>query len=209
MRQSRTEAKEKIQKVSKAMANWVWWLLAGTLSTLGGILALANPFAATLTVELLTGSMFMATGLMTLVTVFRENALRGRTMALLVGVGLFALGFALVANPLRGIVALTFVSAGLLIIVGLFRILFAFAPLARSARWPLLIAGVISLAIGSLIFANFPEASSITLGILLAIELISNGISLIAYAFVRRSSVGALDRKTVDSTLGLALSTKK
>ena len=191
------------------MANWVWWLLAGTLSTLGGILALANPFAATLTVELLTGSMFMATGLMTLVTVFRENALRGRTMALLVGVGLFALGFALVANPLRGIVALTFVSAGLLIIVGLFRILFAFAPLARSARWPLLIAGVISLAIGSLIFANFPEASSIALGILLAIELISNGISLIAYAFVRRSSVGALDRKTVDSTLGLALSTKK
>jgi len=192
-----------------AMANWIWWLLAGMLSALGGMVALANPFAATLTVELLVGVIFLATGFLTLISVFGARGLSGRIMAGLVGIGLLALGLALVADPLRGIVALTFVTAGLLIIVGFSRIIFALAPQARAARLPFMIAGVISLALGALIFANFPEASAITLGVLLAIELISNGVSLITYAFARRSSVGALDRKTVDSTLGLAQSTKK
>ena len=170
------------------MTNWIWWLLAGTLSVLGGVVALANPFAATLTVEVLTGLFFLVIGALTLASAFREKALGGRVLAVLVGAGLLFLGFSLALNPLRGIVALTFVVASLLMIVGVFRILFAFAPQAAAVRVPLVIAGVISIVLGGMIFANLPQSSAVTLGILLAVELISNGVSMVLYALSRRSS---------------------
>jgi uncharacterized membrane protein HdeD (DUF308 family) len=37
------------------MKHWILWLVAGLVSLLGGIMALANPLAASLTAELLAG----------------------------------------------------------------------------------------------------------------------------------------------------------
>lgn len=37
------------------MKHWLLWLVAGVISLLGGLFALANPLAATLTAELLAG----------------------------------------------------------------------------------------------------------------------------------------------------------
>ena len=176
------------------METWIWWLLAGALSLVGGVVALANPFAATLTVEMLTGLLFLVIGALTLVSALREKAAGGRLLALLVGAGLLFLGFSLALNPLRGIVALTFVAATLLVVVGVLRILFAFAPQAAAARVPLAIAGGISIVLGAMIFANLPQASAVTLGILLAVELISNGVAMVLYALTRRAAAPGLAR---------------
>jgi uncharacterized membrane protein HdeD (DUF308 family) len=173
------------------MKYWFLWLLAGLLSIAGGILALANPFAATLTASLLAGWMFMAIGVLTILSAFGDKGWGGRILALLVGVLILLLGFSLVANPLRGILQLTVVAAILLGATGVFRILLAFAPEARLARWPLVISGALSLLLAAMILTNFPYSAAVTLGIFLAVELISNGVTLIVIALDRREPEAA------------------
>ena len=60
------------------MKNWFLWMIAGLISLFGGFFALANPLAATLTAELLAGGMFVAVGIMTMVSSFGAQGWGGR-----------------------------------------------------------------------------------------------------------------------------------
>lgn len=168
------------------MKYWFLWLLVGILSIVAGIIALANPFAATLTAELLAGYMFIAIGVLTLVSAFQDQGWGARIWALLLGALITIFGFNLVSNPLEGVLTLTFAVAILLMIIGVFRLIIAFTPMAAGARGLLVVAGLISIALSVMIFADYPWSSAVVLGVFLAIELISNGISLIAIALDRQ-----------------------
>jgi uncharacterized membrane protein HdeD (DUF308 family) len=86
-------------------------------------------------------------------------------------------------NPLE---RLTFVVATLLMIIGVFRIVIAVTPMAAGSRMLLGLAGLISIVLSVMIFTNFPWSSGAVLGIFLAVELISNGVSLIFVALDRQ-----------------------
>src|SRR6056297_4282127 len=107
------------------MKNWFLWLLVGILSVIAGIVALANPFAATLSAELLAGYMFTAIGLLTLLSAFQDQGWGARIWALLLGVLITVFGFNLITKPLEGIVQLTLIVATLMMIMGIFRIIIA------------------------------------------------------------------------------------
>jgi uncharacterized membrane protein HdeD (DUF308 family) len=167
---------------------WILWLIVGVLSIVAGIFAFANPFAATLTAELLAGYLFIAIGVLTLISAFQDQGWGARIWALLLG-ALFAIfGFSLVTNPLEGIVQLTLIVAVLLMVIGILRIFIAFTPMAAGARGLLILAGLVSIVLSVMIFTNFPLSAAVVLGIFLAIELISNGISMIFLALDRREA---------------------
>jgi uncharacterized membrane protein HdeD (DUF308 family) len=170
------------------MKYWFLWLIVGILSIVAGILALANPFAATLTAELFAGYSFIAIGILMLISAFQSQGWGARIWAILLGILFIVGGYNLVAQPLAGILTLTAATAGLLIAIGIFRLVLAFSPAAEGARWIVAIAGVISLVLGGMIFANFPESSVFILGVFLAVELLSNGVSLIMLALDGRKS---------------------
>jgi uncharacterized membrane protein HdeD (DUF308 family) len=173
------------------MKYWFLWLIVGVLSVIAGILAFANPFAATLTAELLAGYMFTAIGILTLVSAFQDQGWGARIWALLLGVLITVFGFNLVAHPLEGVLRLTLIVATLMMVMGLFRIAIAFSSVAEGARGFLIVAGLISIALSIMIFSNFPWSSAVVLGTFLAIELISNGISMIFVALDRRAPENA------------------
>lgn len=168
------------------MKSWFLWLLVGTLSIIGGIIALANPFAATLTAHLMAGYMFMIIGILTLFSAFQDQGWGARIWALLLGALITVFGFNLVAHPLQGVMQLTLIVASLMMVMGIFRIIIAFTPIAQGARIFLILAGIVSIVLSVMIFSNFPESSFFVLGVLLAIELISNGVSMIFVALDRR-----------------------
>ena len=169
------------------MKGWIWWFISGLLSLLGGLFALANPLAATLTAELLTGYLFIAVGAMMLVSIFSDTKWGSRILSLLLGLALLLLGFSLVSDPLKGIVSLTIVVAVMMLIAGVFRIILAFGASDSGARVILILAGLVSLVLGAMILLNFPWSAAVVLGILLAVELISNGISLIVVSLAAKS----------------------
>jgi uncharacterized membrane protein HdeD (DUF308 family) len=168
------------------MQNWFLWLLVGIASLAGGVVALAHPFAATLAAEQLAGWLFLFIGILTLLTAFQDKGWGARIWALVLGALITVFGFNLVTNPLAGAVQLTFIVATLLAIIGVFRLVIAATPMAAGARLILGLSGLVSVALSVMIFSSFPWSSAAVLGIFLAVELISNGISLIFLALDRK-----------------------
>ncbi|MDO5290908.1 MAG: DUF308 domain-containing protein [Pseudomonadota bacterium] len=168
---------------------WLW-MMAGVLSLLGGGLALANPLAATLTAEWLAGWTFVVSGVMTLVSAFGDKGWGARLLAIALGAALVLMGVFLLGNPLQGIVSLTLAAGFMLAVAGVFRILIAF-KLVGGARWALILSGVLSLLLCVMILGNFPQAAAVTLGLFLAVELISNGVSLICLAMAGKAAAKA------------------
>ena len=54
-------------------------------------------------------------------------------------------------------------------------------------RWALILSGAVSLLLGAMILSNFPQSAALVLGVYLAVELISNGVSLIVLSLARKS----------------------
>jgi len=166
--------------------HWVWMLLAGALSLLGGVVALLNPLAATLTAALLTGYVFIGVGVLLLLSVFGDDRWNSRLLSLVLGLVVLALGISVVGNPLEGVLSLTVAVAVLMLVIGVLRIVLAFGMPTTGLRLFLILAGIVSLVLGVMILSNFPYSAAVVLGILLAIELLSNGASLIALALAAR-----------------------
>ncbi|TDL78076.1 hypothetical protein E2L08_12310 [Palleronia sediminis] len=173
------------------MNNWVLWLIVGILSLIGGILALLNPFAATLTAEMFTGWLFVLVGILVLVSAFNDQGLGARIVTILLGVVMLLLGISLVTNPLGGMVALTILAGIMLMVAGVIRIVFGVSARDGGLRVAMIVSGALSILLSVMIFANFPASAAIVLGVYLAIDLIWNGVSLIALSLARRSRAPA------------------
>lgn len=170
------------------MKNWFLLFLVGVLSIGAGVLALANPFAATLTAELLAGYSFLAIGILIFISAFQDRSWGGRVWAAVLGILITVFGYNLVAHPLQGMLQLTIIIASLMIAIGVARLLIASTPLAAGARLIMVISGTLSIALAVMIFSNFPWSGAVVLGVFLAVELISNGVSLIIVALDRRKA---------------------
>ena len=164
------------------MKNTTFCYLAGGLSLLGGIFALANPFAASLSATVLAGWSFIAVG--TLMLIAANHPLGFHLAVFLLGLLVLVLGVHLVFDPLRGVVSLTAAVGSLLLVAGILRISAALR-LYGYFRGTLLVSGLLSFVLAVLIFADFPQSANVILGLFLAIELLSNGISLIALGMAR------------------------
>ena len=164
--------------------NRTLWLVVGIISILGGIFALFNPLSATLAAEQIAGFLFLFVGILQFVALFTVRTAGAKLFAAIGGIIGVLLGFELLTQPMQGILTLTMVVAILFMITGVVRTLSAFALRDTGAFVPVLFSGIISIILAIMIFAGYPESSTYILGVLLAIELISNGLSLVMYSRV-------------------------
>ena len=116
------------------MKSSIVMLAAGTLSLAGGMFALLNPLAATLTAELLAGYLFIAISVLMLLSVLADDSWRSRILSLILGGAILAIGVNLVSNPLQGVLQLTVVVALLMLLIGALRITFAVGMPGRRAQ---------------------------------------------------------------------------
>lgn len=173
------------------MKNWFLLMFIGIISIFGGFLALANPLKASIAAEQLAGWTFLIVGVVQIVTFMRSEGLGARVWAALVGAAGVFIGVSLLANPLSGLISLTMIVALLFFCTGIAKVFVSFSLRGSDFFWPVLMSGVISVVLAVMIFANFPMSATRILGILLAIELISNGVSLIAISMKRKSETSA------------------
>lgn len=169
-------------------SSWGWLALLGVISLIGGLLALANPFAATLTAEFLAAWTFTLFGVVQIIQAFRLRGNWGVFLwALLLGVLTFAVGISLLVRPMQGIISLTMLVAIVFLVLGAVKLMYSFTLRPLSGWGWVLASGILSLVLGVMILADLPWAAATVLGILLAIELLSNGIFLLILAFGLRS----------------------
>lgn len=170
-------------QISRVTSNWYWFVIAGAVLLLGGFISLAKPVVASLTVETMTAIFFIVGGLLQAIQLFRASGASSFIWSLLLGILFVALGVVLLRNPLAGLFSLTLVVASLVGASGIVKIVYAFKLKPLSGWVWLLISGIISLILTFMIFGNIQASAAITLGVLLAVELISSGIWMLLLGF--------------------------
>lgn len=168
------------------MSTRILWIVLGAFSILVGILALADPLAATLAAEQMAGWAFLILGILQLKVVVLQDP--GRSFwnwEIAMGAVLFLIGMVLVFKPLEGILSLTLAVASLFLVSGIVRVVLAFTLRGSGAFWVVLLGGAVAIALGAMIFANFPASAATVLGVLLGVELISTGVTMIALSGTR------------------------
>ena len=166
----------------KLKTSWVWMAVFAVISLVGGVLALMNPFAATLAATLMAGWVFAALGVLQVVQAFQVQGWGGFIWALLFGVLTLVVGISLIFNPLAGMVSLTLLVAVLFLVTGVVKVMYAFSLRPVSGWGWVLASGILSLVLGVMILGNFPWSAVSVLGILLGVELISNGVLFLVVA---------------------------
>lgn len=160
-------------------STWVWWVVGGMLSILGGVYAFLNPVAASLTVIVFVGIMFLVLGIIEVITAIQMRAHGGFLWQLALGIVTVLAGFILLQNPLAGKVALTLLVGVMFGGMGIAKILVALKVRPRDGWGWLALSGILSLLLAALIFGDFPRSAATILGILLAVELLSTGFTFL------------------------------
>lgn len=170
-------------QISRVTSNWYWYVIAGAILLLGGFLAMFKPVVASLTVETMTAIFFIVGGVLQAIQLFRASGTGAFIWSLILGILFIALGVVLLRNPVAGMFSLTIVTASLIGAFGIVKMVYAFKLRPLSGWVWMLVSGAISLILAFMIFSNIQVSAAITLGILLAVELISSGIWMLLIGF--------------------------
>jgi uncharacterized membrane protein HdeD (DUF308 family) len=169
--------------------NWGWLLALGVVSIVLGTIGLYMTFALTLATVLLFGALILVGGLFQLGHSFTCKGWKSVLGHVLIALLYLAAGFVIITDPVLASDVLTLVLAGILIAVGVIRILMAFQLRTAVAGWYwALLSGIISILLGIIIVAQWPVSGLWVIGLLVAIELIFHGWSYVFVALAARKA---------------------
>lgn len=174
-------------KQGTKMKNKVFAIILGVLSIVAGIFCLINPLAGSLASTLIAGWSFLILGAIQLFVAFRETGWGSRIWALLLGVLGVLAGISLLSNPLEGVLTLTVILGVLFLVTGIMKFVAGFALPSGNLKLMVIISGAISAILGLMILSDFPGSAVVTLGVLLGVELIADGIAVLGLANADRS----------------------
>lgn len=164
------------------------FLLTGIVVGLLGLVAVAFPVVASVAVGMTAGVLVLLAGM---ATTFHAVLLRGwggQILSLLGGLVTIAAGLALIFFPLSGLVALTALVVGYLIVNGVLKIALGFTlrPAPRWG-WPV-VSGVLGIALAAVILWSMPLGVAWVLGLLIGVDLLLTGAWMVALGLTLRKS---------------------
>ena len=186
------------ERIGRALAgaiheHWGLFLAEGIILVILGIAAIMLPLIATLAVTIIIGWIFLASGVVGLVTTFWARHAPGFWWSLVSAVIAIAAGLVLLAWPITGTVSLTLVLIAFFVVEGIASIMYAIEHRNQlTGRWGwMLVSGVVDLILAGIIFAGLPGTAAWALGLLVGINMVFGGAALIAMAMAARHPVSA------------------
>jgi uncharacterized membrane protein HdeD (DUF308 family) len=169
--------------------HWRAFLVEGIVLLVLGLFAIVIPVVATIAVEVFVGWVLLLSGVVGLISTFRMRNAPGFGWSLLSAVIAIAAGVILLAWPLSGVLSLTLILTAFLTIEGVASIMMALTHRhGFSARWALLlVSGVIDLILAAMIFLGLPGTAAWAIGLLVGINMVFGGSTLISMALQARS----------------------
>jgi uncharacterized membrane protein HdeD (DUF308 family) len=154
-------------------------IFLGVLFLLGGLIAIALPFFASLAASIFFGWLVMFAGFIHLLYAWSQRRAGALLWQVLIGIVYLTAAFYMLAVPVAGMIALTLVLALYITFAGIFELAFFFRlQKLRGAVW-FLVDGLMSLLLAGLIFFRWPSSSLWAVGSLVGISLLLSGIARI------------------------------
>ena len=171
-------------------SHWKLFLVEGIVLVILGIGAVLIPMLASLAVSIFLGWLFLVGGIVGAVTTLMGRHVPGFWWSLISAAITIVAGLYLVGWPVAGAVSLTIVLAAYLVAEGIASMLFAYEHRGQlPARWGwLFFNGIIDLFLAGIIIWLLPFAAVWALGLIIGIDFIFGGASLIGMAFAARDA---------------------
>lgn len=164
-----------------------YYIVAGIVLMIGGLLAIAFPFFGTLAVAVFVGWILILSGLVELAHALMTRGAPAMMLNAVIGLLSIGVGAMILSDPLTGALSLTLLLAGLFAADGVIRILSA-TQIHPFAGWGwIVLNGVSSLLLAALLLWLLPDASLYVLGVLLGLDLLIAGGSLLLIASAART----------------------
>jgi uncharacterized membrane protein HdeD (DUF308 family) len=161
-----------------------WFLAAGIILIILGTAAIAVPLAASIAIEILFGWIFVLSGVVTILHSFRALNSGKCILRLLSGILYLAIGIMFLRYPLEGVLTLTLLLAILFMFEGVIKIAVA-VQLRPMPNWGWMLAsGAAALILAAIIFSGYPGNVAWMLGLLVGINLIFSGWTMLMLSAV-------------------------
>ncbi|MBV8814741.1 MAG: DUF308 domain-containing protein [Verrucomicrobia bacterium] len=167
------------------------WLITGAVASLIlGFLALSSPILFSFLIVWLLGVFALVSGIISLlIAIFGKDVATRGLNAVFALVRIVA-GLALLSCVPSGLRILTLIFAVFLIVEGAFAI-FGALKIRQQMGWiPLLLNGIVTLALGLMVYAHWPTGSVWILGFFFGISLLFHGFALLMLGLSASNTVG-------------------
>jgi len=169
-----------------------WSIVWGILLIIFGFLAISAPMLAALAVNVVLAWLIILAGAIHVVVAFHAHRAGSVIWKLLVGIAYLCFGVYLLLHPVLGVASLTLLLACLFLIEGVLNIILFFRMRSvRGSSW-VLIDGIITLLLGSLIYMQWPSSSAWVIGTLVGISMLISGITRVMISFAVRKAATAV-----------------
>jgi len=172
-----------------------WFIVYGIVMVALGLFAIAAPNIATLAVGLMVGWLLLFGGAFGLFAVMSSGQRApGFWWHLLTSIVFIVAGLALLTRPLAGVITLTIILAAYLLAGGIVRIMLGLgyrADIPRAWGW-VLFSGIVDIVLALIIMSGMPGTATWVLGLLVGINLLMMGLSIVMVAFAVRKALTQL-----------------
>jgi uncharacterized membrane protein HdeD (DUF308 family) len=154
-----------------------WDIALGILLVIAGFVILGNAVVATAISVFFLGWMAVIGGIVALVASLFRIGKGGFWPALISGALLLVIGVVILRNPAASAVTLTLLAGTVFLVGGIMRLVAAFQ--VDQHRGIMIFSGLVSLALGLIVLFNLVAASFQLLGILIGVQAVVDGITLL------------------------------
>lgn len=173
-----------------------WSIFMGILTALVGALMIVYPLAAGALSTVFFGAALMVAAVAQLIFAFSSDTAGNFFARLLFGIFYGIGGVALLAFPGIGLVSLTAMLGAMLVAEAIFEAVIAFGLPAGGGRGSFLVNALFSLALGVMVFAQWPASSVWAIGTLVGVAVLMNGITRVVISTTIRRGAKAVGKAT-------------
>lgn len=162
--------------------SWKGLMWIGIVAIVIGCVAILVPALASLTTAIFIGWILLIAGAFLTAAAFTAHSLGTVVLRLLWAALTVIVGIWLIVEPHNGTLTLTLVLGIYFLFMGLTRVAVAFAARGQQGAGLVGLSGFLSLVIGIFILAKFPSSADWAIGLLVGIDLIFAGWTLVSIA---------------------------
>lgn len=168
---------------------WLWLVLLSFALIAAGMAAIIHPLTASVATLVWLGVVFAVAGLAQLLQVWTARGWRGGLWHIGNGAVYLLGGLLVLFNPLAGVLALSWVVAGVLMAAGTLRLLAGILCRPEGGWLSLALGGAITLGAGVALVVMPPGQSMLVPGLLVGAALLVEGLVLLALALAARRAI--------------------
>lgn len=176
------------QVTAAIRGHWGFFLAEEIILILLGLAAILEPLVATFALSIFIGWLLIISGIVGLFSTFKMRPAPGFWWSLISAILAIVVGALLIWHPVAGVISLTLALIIFFIIEGVASIMFALEYRSSlPARWGwMVVSGIVDLILAAIILLGLPGSALWALGLLLGINMVFGGTTLVVMALDAR-----------------------